>query len=159
MLFWARVRPDAGNIKRARKLHSSTRQEGLPMNIASLSQPAQLLGAQQAGAVAAVSDNFFKEAGPQTSAAWSSGSSSTAATGSSASVLSNQTLQALLELTQSDPADQQSGTQGAHRRHHHHGASTASSTASTANDPQAGIAELDSGTSDDSESLATALGA
>jgi hypothetical protein len=141
------------------------------MNISSVSQPAQQLTAQQAIAAAAVTDDFFEDAGSQTGAASATGSTSTAATGSSTSVLSNQTLQALLDLTQSDPADQQNsatqGAQGTHHHHHHGGGgaqqpSTTSSTATTS-DPTASIAELDSGsgstTGDASDSLATALGA
>ncbi|HWY61904.1 MAG TPA: hypothetical protein VNW15_08405 [Rhizomicrobium sp.] len=133
------------------------------MNISSVAQPIQQLSAQQASAAAAVSDDSGGDFEPV--AASSTGSAGTGLSGSTTASLSDQTLQALLGLTQNDSSEQ---AQGAHHHHHrHHGgggqqAPAQNAPANAASDPTASIAELDSSTaagSDDSDSLATALGA
>ena len=146
------------------------------MNVSSVSQQAYAMPqvtAQQLNAAVAVSDDSFDDSAAETSAGSPTSSASTSMSGSTTATLSSQTLQALFNLTQNDPSSQQAAqgtqaTQGAQPRHHHHhggGGTQQASAQSTAtqmtSDPTASIAELDSSTasSDDSDSLATALGA
>jgi hypothetical protein len=141
------------------------------MNVSSVSQQAYAMPqvtAQQLNAAAAVSDDSFDDSAAEAGTASAPASTSTASSGSATATLSSQTLQALFDLTQNDPAGQQA-TQGAQsHRHHHHGggmaqqAPTQDTATETSNDPTASIAELDSGaasSSNDSDSLAAALGA
>jgi hypothetical protein len=153
------------------------RQRRPSMNVSSVSQQAYAMPqvtAQQLNAAVAVSDDSFDDSAAETSAASPTSSASTSMSGSTTATLSSQTLQALFNLTQNDPSSQQAaqGTQASQgaqpRHHHHHGggggtqqASAQSTATQTTSDPTASIAELDSSTasSDDSDSLATALGA
>jgi hypothetical protein len=135
------------------------------MSISSISQPAQQLAAQQTALAASgePGSGFEPETGTASAAASAGASLSRGGTAS----LSSQTLQALLGLTQNDPASQAStlaSPLGTHRHHPHHGggagqqALAQTAPTNTSNDPTVSSAQTDS-SSDDSDSLATALGA
>jgi hypothetical protein len=155
-LFSALAPEDTDNMKRARKLHGLAYFRRPFMSISSVSQP---LAAQQASAAAAVSGVPAGAFQPETATPSPTASAGTSLSGGAS--LSDQTLQALLGLTQNDPAGQASA-QAVHRHHHHHGGGAAQPPAASnaASNSAAGIAGPDSSAGgDDSDSLATALGA